>query len=309
MNTVAMSPVARRGRGMSRESLAIIAAAESILAEIQPASVRAVCYRLFTRGLISNMSKGSTDKVSRLLVGARERGEIAWNWIVDETREAERISSWNNPDEIIRSAVRQYRKDYWRDQPQRVEVWSEKGTVRGTIAPVLNELGVTFRVMHGYGSATSIYGAAQETVESDKPLTVFYIGDWDPSGLHMSEIDLPERLARYGGVANFQRIALSAHDVAPGTELPHFEAETKAQDPRHRWFRERYGERCWELDAMNPNTLRQRVRDAIGERVDWSRWDQAVEVEAAEIESMGEFMNTWNETIFRPAQECAGDVP
>ena len=60
-------------------------------------------------------------------------------------------------------------------QPRRVEVWSEKGTVRGTVAPVLNEYGVTFRVMHGYGSATSIHGIAQETLDSTKPITVLYI--------------------------------------------------------------------------------------------------------------------------------------
>ncbi len=53
----------------------------------------------------------------------------------------------------------------------------------------------------GYGSATSIHGIAQETMGSDKPFIVLYIGDWDPSGLQMSEIDLPERLARYGGAA------------------------------------------------------------------------------------------------------------
>ena len=73
-------------------------------------------------------------------------------------------------------------------------MWSEKGTVRGTLAPVLNKYGVTFRVMHGYGSATALHAIAEASAVSDKPLTVLYVGDWDPSGLHMSEIDLPDRL-------------------------------------------------------------------------------------------------------------------
>lgn len=48
------------GRGKSAGSLALIEASHRILAEIQPASVRAVCYRLFIEGLIPSMSRGNT---------------------------------------------------------------------------------------------------------------------------------------------------------------------------------------------------------------------------------------------------------
>ena len=191
-----MSTPKRQGRGKSKASLQLIDAAIRILEEIQPASVRAVCYRLFVEKLIPNMSKGSTDKVSKQLVYARENGLLPWAWVVDETREAERISTWDNPEEIIAAAVNGYRKDYWTMQPNWVEVWSEKGTIRGTLAPVLRKYGVTFRVMHGYGSATALHGIATETADNDKALTVLYVGDWDPSGMQMSEIDIPGRLQR-----------------------------------------------------------------------------------------------------------------
>lgn len=287
------------GRGKSKASLAIIDAAVDILTEIQPASVRACCYRLFALGLIPNMSKGSTDKVSRLLVGAREDGVIPWGWIVDETRAVEQVASWNNPDELIGSAVAQYRKDYWADQAERIEVWSEKGTIRGTLKPVLDEYGVAFRVMHGYGSATAIKNAAEDSTGGDK-MTAFYVGDWDPSGLHMSAVDLPARLQRYGGVVDLQRIALTADDV--GTTIPSFDAATKTGDPRHRWFREHYGARCWELDAMSPVTLRERVRSAIVGKLDMGLWMRAVEVERAECESMTGFLSTW-QGLFRGQPE------
>ena len=113
------------GRGKAQKSLALVDAARSILEEIQPATVRAVCYRLFVLKLIKNMSKNETTKVSKQLVWAREEGIIPWSWIVDETREAERISSWSNPDQILEAAVTRYRKDYWESQPEWVEVWSE----------------------------------------------------------------------------------------------------------------------------------------------------------------------------------------
>jgi len=281
----------RRQRGKSAASLALVDAAATILGEIQPASVRAVCYRLFTMGLIDNMSKGNTNRVSTQLVWAREEGLIPWEWIVDETRSAERTSAWTNPDAIIDAAVSGYRRDYWQDQPRRIEVWSEKGTVRGTLAPVLNEYGVTFRVMHGYGSATAINAIAEESQEGVKPLTAFYVGDWDPSGLHMSELDLPARIDRYGGAVDIERIALLDEDVSG--DLPSFDAATKTGDPRHRWFVDNYGERCWELDAMSPVLLRQRTKAFIFSALDRDAWAHAVAIEAVEVESMKAFSKSW----------------
>ena len=283
----------RRGRGMAANTVKVLDAAIKLAKEIQPCTVRALCYGLFVRGLIESMAKKNTDKISKLLVQAREKGSLPWGWIVDETREAERISTWDSPDQIIDAAVRGYRKDYWSMQPAWVEVWSEKGTVRGTLAPVLKKYGVTFRVMHGYGSATSLYSIAQETVDSDKKLTVLYIGDWDPSGMQMSEIDLPDRLGRYGGDANIIRVALNQHDVGAGTELPFFEAETKGKDPRYEWFVKNYGRRCWEVDALSPVVLRQRVEHRIRSRLDLDAWNHAITVEKAETDSMKEFMGTW----------------
>jgi hypothetical protein len=176
------------------------------------------------------------------------------------------------------------------------------------LAPVLEEYGVTFRVMHGYGSATAIRGAAQESFSSDKPLTVFYCGDWDPSGLHISEIDLPQRISRYGGDITLKRIALDADDTKPGTKLPSFEAKTKAKDPRYSWFVPRYGKRCWEVDALSPVVLRERVTDAITSMLDMDVWEHAVSIEKAERDSMEEILSTWP-GISRQASNCSGDSP
>lgn len=195
-----------RGRGKSRRSLALIEATRAILSEIQPASVRAVCYRLFVLGLISSMAKSETSRVSKQITWAREHGLIAWGSIVDETREAERISAWENPAAYVETVKGAYRRDRWADQPDWIEVWSEKGTIRGTLAPVLHNYGVTFRVMHGFASSTAVHQIAEETRRAAKRLTVFYVGDWDPSGMHMSALDLPSRLARYKGEATIVRL-------------------------------------------------------------------------------------------------------
>lgn len=295
---------ARRGRGKAQATLRLIEACHEILREIQPATVRAVCYRLFTMGLIPDMSKSSTNKVSAQIVWAREQGQIPWAWVVDETREAERVNTWSNSDAIIRAAVNGYRRDYWQDQPNRVEVWSEKGTVRGTIAPVLDELGVTFRVMHGFASATTVNTIADESNDDPRTFLALYVGDFDPSGMFMSEVDLPERMDRYGGEVTIERIALLPGDL---NGLPHFDVESKSGDARYEWFRRHYGGRCWELDAMSPNLLRERVRESILGCIDMELWERAIEVEAAEVESMRQFHAEWKRHICGPATKYPAD--
>lgn len=279
-------------RGKSVKSWEQIDACHEILTEIQPASVRAVCYRLFTKGLIPDMSKSSTNGVSRQLVFARERGLIPWAWVVDETRAPERVAAWKNPERFADVVQRSYRRDRWADQPRQVEVWSEKGTVRGTLAPVLDKYGVTFRVMHGYGSATVVNNIAEETYYLDNPLLVLYAGDWDPSGLHMSEVDLPRRLEEYGASVDIERVALTSEHVTTHG-LPSFKAITKQKDPRYQWYAGRYGRLCWELDALNPVVLREAVEERIGSIIDLEYWSRCDRVERAERESLRLYMAAW----------------
>lgn len=276
--------------GKSPATLALITEAIAILDGVQPCSVRAVCYRLFVKKLIPDMSKNSTNRVGSALTWARENGLIPWAWIVDETRRAETPGTWQNPSQIIDAAVEGYRRDRWQDQSKRVEAWSEKGTIRGTLAPILHQYGVTFRVMHGFASATSLNDAAEFSNYSDTPLTILYLGDHDPSGLRMSESDLPDRLERYGGNCTIERIALTRDDC---TGLPGFDVHTKTGDPNYQWYVTNYGDTAWELDAMPPDRLRDRVAAAIRTRLDMDAWDRAGEVEDAETESMREFLATW----------------
>lgn len=281
-----------RGRGKSQRNLALIDAAYDILAEIQPATIRAVCYQLFTKKMIGSMSKNDTNKVSVQLRDAREAGIIPWEWVVDETREAERVQAWQDPAAYVKVVKRSYRRDRWQDQPYRLEVWSEKGTVRGTLAPVLEDYGLTFRVMHGYGSATTVHQVAEESLTDPRRLTALYVGDWDPSGLHMSELDLPRRLNAYGGDVRVLRLALDEQDVREG-DLPSFDVEMKRGDPRYQWFVERYGSTCWELDALSPVILRERVEQAIAHRLDPDAWQRAAVTEAAELESLSTILSAW----------------
>lgn len=281
-------------RGKAKSTLLLEEAILEIVEERAPITVRGVCYALFARGLIESMTVSQTKKISGITVRMREDEDLDWTKIVDGSRPVKRARTWGDPSSIIQTAVRSYRRDNWQDQPIVVEVWSEKSTVEGVLTPVLDEYGVDFRVMKGFGSFTKVKEAAVESTA--KPTVALYIGDWDPSGLCMSERDLPERLAKYGGEQTLKRIALLEPDTR---RLPHFDVATKTGDPRHDWFVEHHGRRCWELDAMDPNDLRARVRRYIERHIDWSLWNRAIEIETAEVESMQDFHQAWQNRLAR----------
>jgi hypothetical protein len=286
------------GRGKPADSMALIECAHAILKEIQPASVRAVCYRLFTAGVIDSMSRANTNRVSTQLVYAREHGIIDWTWIVDETRRPERPGTWADPAAFAKAAKRSFRRDAWAHQPVRIQIWSEKSTVHGTVTPVLEEYGITFVVFHGYGSATAIQAAAVDSLIHDRPLKVYYVGDWDPSGLHMSAVDLPQRLERYGGEVDLVRLALTEEDVGRNSDLPSFPLASKTGDPRLRWYGNTTGlNRCWELDALSPAILRERLRENIEAEIDWPAWQRTLDCEKAEKASLDMVLGEWQRII------------
>jgi hypothetical protein len=235
------------------------------------------------------MARNEMQKVYRLLKEAREEGIVPWEWIVDETRSLERTSTWDDPEQYARSVARSYRRDFWNQQPHRVEVWSEKGTIRGVLQPVLDEYAVGFRVMHGFTSATSVYEAAQD--DDGRDLIVLYVGDYDPSGMFMSEEDLPKRLSEYDGDhITLKRIALT-RDQLRG--LPSFNASEKKKDPRYKWFIMNHSRSCWELDAMDPNDLRDCVKAAIEDLIEPIAWQRCDMVNKAEQESLKTILKGW----------------
>ena len=279
----------KKGRGMAQRSLDLIDAMWRKAKEAHPITGRGIGYKLFTAGLIPSMQRKEMQRVYRLLKEAREQGHIPWEWIVDETRSLERVSTWANPEQYARTVACAYRRDFWNQQPLRVEVWSEKGTIRGVLGPVLDKYAVGFRVMHGFSGATTVHEVAED--DDGREVVALYVGDFDPSGLFMSEEDLPKRLDKYGGHhTTVERIALTRDQVR---DLPSFPATDKHKDPRYRWFRANHGDHCWELDAMDPNDLRDCVETAIVALIEPTAWGRCEVVNRAEQESLKTIIEKW----------------
>jgi hypothetical protein len=265
-------------RGKSQASLDIIAAAAHIL-EREKTNVRGVCYALFVGTdiptaprLIPSVAKIQTDKVSRLLVGARLDGIIPWESIFDDTRELEQPPAWRDPAHYFRSVAEQFAKRHWARQPRLIQLWSEKSTVKAWLAEILDRYQLPFMVTHGNQGWTWLYRIAQMSLDLPKPLLVLLVNDFDPSGLFMTERDLPERLAEIDHNIELRRIMLLREDCIG---LPSWDYHEK-KNLLNAWFERNYGPVAWELDAVAPAVLRARGEETLVAEIDWPAWEKSL---------------------------------
>jgi len=298
------------------DTLALIREMKRILEPIQPCSVRALCYQLFIADLIPSMAKKVTNMVGSHLGDARDGilgpdYTIPWTWIADYTRATDWAATSPSFGSVLRQAQARYRYDRWLMQPRKCLVLSEKDTVKSTLRPVLEEYGVDYQPFHGHGSDTKIRWWAEWSKGLKEPLVIFYTGDYDIAGMDMSESDAPKRFARYGANVEIRRIALTEADcLALGRNLgypaaskgPRYEDGRFIKgDARYPAYVDTYGDWCWELDAMNPNDLRQRVEDAIVSLIDVDAWERAATVDRIEKLAGQAFVDSWD-AFLRQAQ-------
>ena len=210
----------KKGRGMAQQSLDLIDAMYAAAEAAQPITGAASATSCSRSGLIPSMATKRHAAGVSPAAGVRASGAIIpWEWIVDETRAIERVSTWADPAEYARCVAQSYRRDFWDQQPHRVQVWSEKGTVRGVLAPVLDHYAVGFFPVHGFSSATAAHDIAED--DDGRELIVLYVGDFDPSGMFMSEEDLPARFAKYDGDhIKLTRIALTRRTTGRTAVVP-----------------------------------------------------------------------------------------
>ena len=205
---------------MAQRSLDLIEAMRDIAEAAQPITGRGVGYKLFTRGLIPSMARSEMQRVYRLLKEAREQGIIPWEWIVDETRDLERVSTWDDPDRVrpLRRPILSPRLL----EPAAASA-SRSGPRRAPCAACSRRCSTTTPsasvAVHGFSSATTSTTLPRTTTAAT--LIVLYVGDFDPSGMFMSEEDLPERFAKYDGDhIKLKRIALTRRASARTAVVP-----------------------------------------------------------------------------------------
>ncbi len=121
---------------------------------------------------------------------------------------------------------------------------------------------------------------------------IFYFGDYDPSGVDIYR-NITEKLQEFAPEAtiNFERRAVTPQQIRDW-ELP--ERPTKKTDSRAKDF----GDLSVELDAIEPDTLREMVEDCIYEVMDTEILQQTLDKQAIEKDWIKNFVrNTDFETL------------
>lgn len=241
-------------------------------------TIRQLYYVLVTENVIANKERSYKNLIATMTL-ARLAGLVDWLAFEDRTRGLRDFPSWDTEDEIIRGAAQQFRRDKWKTQKHRPEVWVEKQALEGVISSICSDIEVPFFTCRGYNSSSEMWNGAQRLarhIRDGKTPIVYYLGDHDPSGIHMPK-DIADRVHEFIMLDKvINRIALNMSQVRQ-MKLPPNPA--KKTDSRYRAYASKFGDDSYELDAMNPKTLRDLIMGHVAKIRDEKAWKIEVDIE------------------------------
>jgi hypothetical protein len=256
-----------------------------IIEDGRPMTVRQVFYQATVRGLVEKAENGY-GKVQTDLTVMRRAGDLPYHYLADNTRWQRKPPTFDGVEEALEHTARFYRKSLWTNADCYVEIWLEKDALAGVIYPITAMFDVPLMVARGYASLSFLYNAAEYINELDVPAYIYHLGDFDPSGVNAGE-KIEETLQEMAPDANiyFERIA-----VTPGQidvwELP--TRPTKTSDSRSKAF----GEISVELDAIEPNQLRELVQTTIEQHLPADEYEILKTAEQSERELLTSLIRT-----------------
>jgi hypothetical protein len=272
----AKKPGGRPRGSISSQTAAIREAILSLQDEYDVMTVRQVFYALTVRGVIAKEEAGYRQ-VQRQVLALRRECLLPWTFIADGTRWVHAPETWDEVNDAVRETARTYRRNLWRTQAERIEVWLEKDALASIVSEVTFKWGVRLMVSRGQASDTYCWRAAQDAREAwtwaGLSTTVYTLYDADKSG-RVAAAKVAEKLAGYsdGTPISFELLAVTDRQIAEWN-LPTRPAKEKGEPD------------AVELDAIPPDRLRQLVDDAIRSHVDAAAWaiEEAYERSEREI--------------------------
>jgi hypothetical protein len=249
----------------------------------RPMTVRQVFYQATVRGIVEKAESGYA-KVQTDLVAMRKSGEMPYDWLADNTRWQRKPRTFSSIQEALQDTARFYRKSLWDEVGCYVEVWLEKDALSGVVYPVTSEYDVPLMVARGYASLSFLATAAEYINTLYVPTVIFHLGDFDPSGVDAGrKIEATLRELAPDADISFYRLAVTPSQIEKWS-LP--TRPTKQTDTRAKGF----GAISVELDAIEPNLLRDLVRTNIEAFMPASELAVLKEAEASERDLLNMFV-------------------
>lgn len=267
--------------GFNKASLLFAIAAHDVIEEQKPVTVRQVFYRMVSLGFFPDTGKSHYTKLLGIIKILRRRGAVPFDAIIDNLRSTQKPSSWSGLQDYAETVARVYRKDFWAEMPDYVEIICEKDALSGVIYPITAKYDVSLQVIRGAASDSFAFHIANQWNRIQKPIYVYYIGDHDPSGMDI-ERDISEKLSEFSGRSMiWERLAINESDLKSVIPL-----KVKQSDTRAKAYLQKYGNIAAEADAIEPKELKRRVETAINRHIDQDRWEKLQGIEQAEKESL-----------------------
>lgn len=260
------------------------------LEEFKPLTLRQIYYQLVGKGYIEN-NVSQYGMLSKLIKQARIDGYISWEDVEDRVRAYHDLTGWSGSDRFIKASVESFLRDYQRDllQSQDIypEIWIEKDALSSIFTRVASPYTIPVVVCRGFSSVSFLndYRRRLSYYPGRKPI-LLYFGDFDPSGVEMlkaMEITLKDELGVVG--VEFKRVALLKEDIYRYS-LPHSPEALKKTDSRAKKHIAEFGELAVELDALPPNILQSKIKEAVELELDMSRFTEEREKEALEFDKL-----------------------
>lgn len=300
-------------------------------------TLRQLYYQLVTKNIIANKPE-EYDKLGNLLTKGRMAGFVDFDAIEDRVRVPRHTYEVDDIPDAIADVEKLYRLDRQKGQKNYIELWVEKDAISSILMRKTSYYHIRMMVNRGYSSTTAMFDAYERILDQlamGKFVNILYIGDHDPSGIHISEKDLFQRLFLMlsvrptKDVLNYINENLTEEEIdalmdkyeenelsrdeegfvdsARCFMLDRFKIQpialtweqiqlynppinpVKIKDPRAAWYIQKFGEYCWEVDALTPQVFHETIDTAILALIDMDKFNAVLnqeKVDKAELRKL-----------------------
>jgi hypothetical protein len=227
-------------------------------------TLRQIFYKLVSEGILINDKSDSND-LSKILCKLRREGRIDPEMIIDTTREIIYQKPYKDPQHFIQKFNQlildlidvEFSLEIWQDQICFPIILLEKHALESFFKEVAIPYHVPLIVSRGYTSHTKMY-ELEKLIPQRKPLVFITFSDYDPSGKTMAS-SLPKILEEC--IPFFQThtvVGALTDQQIKQYNLPMITKEYKVKGSKRKVRKQ-----ICELDALDPNDLRQIIRESI----------------------------------------------
>jgi hypothetical protein len=139
-----------------------------------------------------------------------------------------------------------------------IELWVEKDSIRNFLSNLAARYRLSVQVLRGFASLSMYRKALMRAATERGVKKILYIGDLDPSGL------LIEKIAEKEMTIAATRLAVTWEQVR---RLRPPSIPVNRRDSRARDYIAKFGDRCWEVEALRPRTFLRLVEEKLRENV------------------------------------------